>query len=95
MCKYIGYIFGNQFSPNNCATYPSLASSGIDCNCPFNLASGIIDLNGIAFDIPDLTTSPIYYLTNGDFNVTANISDNVENIANIQFKFSLKPAPLG
>ncbi len=94
MCKYIGYIFGDQFSQQNCATNPSLASSGIDCNCPFNLASGIIDLNGIAFDIPDLTTSPIYYWINGDFDVTANISDNLENIANVQFKFSLKPAPL-
>ena len=71
---------------------PELADFGIDCNCPFNIRQGILDIDNIDFELYDLsTTGPFSFLAIGDFDVTANISDSRGNVANVGLKFSIKP----
>ena len=89
LCLFIKNTFPESFEPSYCLTnYPWLAEYGIDCYCPFNLAEGFVDLGNINFDIN--ISSALVFLSTGDFDVSANVTDKIGDVANIQFKFSLK-----
>ena len=81
------------FSPTNCANYPQLASNGIDCNCPFNIASGFINLQDIELELPDYSQSLLVWFAKGDFDWTIKMKDTLGDIGNLQVQFSIKLAP--
>ncbi len=85
----------DSFNPTFCAQFPSLLDIGIDCNCPFNVKSGFVNLQDIVLLIPDASQSIATFLASGDFDVTANVADPSGPIANIQILFSAKPAGSG
>ena len=93
LCAFFKGLFSESFEQDYCLeNYPVLAEHGIDCNCPFNIRQGILDINNIDFELYDLsTTGPFSFLAIGDFDVTANISDSRGNVANVGLKFSIKP----
>ena len=85
----------DSFNPTVCSTYPTLIDYGIDCNCPFNIKSGFVNIDNITFDVPDASTSIATFLASGDFDVTATVADPIGPIANFNLKFSVKKAPTG
>jgi hypothetical protein len=95
LCSLIKTLIPDSFNPTFCSQFPALLDIGIDCNCPFNVKSGFVNLQDIVLLIPDASQSIATFLASGDFDVTANVADPVGPIANIQILFSAKPAGSG
>ena len=93
MCTLVKSLIPDSFNPAYCAQFPMLLDYGIDCNCPFNVKSGFINLQDITLIIPDASQSIATFLASGDFDINiTDIADPKGPIANIQVQFSAKPA---
>ena len=80
------------FNPTTCDDYPQLASYGIDCNCPFNIASGVINLQDIELELLDYSQTLLAYFSKGDFDWTIKMTDALGAIGSLQVQFSVKQA---
>ena len=95
LCTLVKTLLPDSFNPQVCAQYPTLLQYGIDCNCPFNIVSGFINIPDILLDIPDASQSIATFLASGDFDITMKTADPQGDIANVQIQFSVKPAGSG
>ena len=77
-----------NFSVENCPEY--LFNNSIDCACPFNIATRLIDIN-TAFDLPDLSTTVVSWLTSGDYDFDIKLTQRTTLILCLSIRFSMKP----
>ncbi len=79
-----------EFYPENCPV--DLAPWGIDCNCPFNVPAQTVD-GTITGDIPDLATTVISFMANGDFDIKATINNSAnQHVACFRFLLTVQKA---
>jgi len=95
LCTLVKTLLPESFNPTQCLNYPTLADYGIDCNCPFNVKSGFVNIQDILLEIPDASQSIATFLASGDFDITAKVSDPKGDVANFQIQFSVKAASSG
>jgi hypothetical protein len=79
-----------EITPEDCPA--DLIPLGIDCNCPFNIPTQVVD-GSIEFAVSDLSTSIVSFLASGDFDVTARVNQaNGVHVACLNLKFTVKKA---
>jgi hypothetical protein len=79
-----------EFDETNCPA--ELADWGIDCNCPFNVPAQTVD-GSITGDIPDLATTVISFMANGDFDIRATINNaSNQHVACFRFLLTVQKA---
>ncbi len=76
------------FTPDNCP--PQLLQFGIDCNCPFNIKAGDLDINE-KLVLPDAGATVANWLSSGNFDVQIDTRDSKGSYACLKIKFSVKP----
>jgi hypothetical protein len=75
-------------TPANCPE--GLADWGIDCSCPFNIPVQSVD-DSIEVELPDLSTTIVSFLANGDFDIKAQISGpNNSHVACLRFLLTIQ-----
>jgi hypothetical protein len=72
---------------SNCPV--ELAAYGIDCTCPFNIPTAVMDEVFLA-SLEDLSTSPVSFLATGDFDVTIKAADARGEALCLNVKFTMK-----
>ena len=92
ICDIIKSLLPN-FTPDSCPA--SLAVYGIDCNCPFNIKAGKVELLSEQLDLPDASQSVATFLASGDFDIKMSASDAIGSYGCINFKFTVKPSSQG
>ncbi len=76
-----------DINASNCP--PELGDWGIDCNCPFDVPAQTVD-GSITGEIPDLSTTVVSFLANGDFDVKATINNaSNQHVACFRFLFTV------
>jgi hypothetical protein len=77
-------------TPANCP--PGLADWGIDCSCPFNIPAQSVD-DSIEVELPDLSTTIVSFLANGDFDIKATINNaSNQHVACLRFLLTIQKA---
>ncbi|CAF0739801.1 unnamed protein product [Brachionus calyciflorus] len=87
LCKIIESLLPS-FSPETCP--PTVAQYGIDCNCPFQIKTGLIDIEE-HFDVPDATQTIASFLASGDFEIKIDTKDANGAFGCVNIKFAVKP----
>ena len=71
---------------------PELAEWGVDCNCPLNIPAQSVD-GTLSLDFPDLSTTIVSFLANGDFDIKALISGpSNSHVACLRFLLTIQKA---
>ena len=78
-----------SFKPDTCP--PPMAQYGIDCNCPFNIPAGQLDIIKERLELPDAQSTIAGFMSLGDFSIQLDAYDEVGSYASIILKFSVKP----
>ncbi|CAF0872980.1 unnamed protein product [Adineta ricciae] len=79
-----------SFRPETCP--PTAANYGVDCNCPFNIPAGSLNIIKEKMVLPDAQASIASFMASGDFSFQLDTYDSQGSYANIIIKFTVKPA---
>jgi hypothetical protein len=77
-----------SFKPETCPK--PMAQYGIDCNCPFNIPPGQLNIVRERLELPDAQASVASFMASGDFSIQLDTYDTAGPYAAIVIKFSVK-----
>ena len=94
LCKTIEHFNPDFFNPTACP--PELADFGIDCTCPFNIRSGLIEFIDQDLIIEDHSTATTLGFNNllfnsGDYDVIIKTEDASGPFASVRIQYTVKP----
>jgi len=70
--------------------YKQVKPFGVDCTCPMTMKANTLDMVGVLFDLPDLSTTAASFLASGDFHVKAEAGDEKGPLGCAVLKFTVK-----
>jgi hypothetical protein len=79
-----------KFQPETCPL--PMLQYGIDCNCPFNIPAGQLNIIRERLELPDASSSIANFMASGDFSIQLDTYDSDGAYAAIIIKFTVKPA---
>jgi len=82
-----------SFNPTDCPK--PMAHYGIDCNCPFNIPTGQLNIIRERLELPDAQGSIAAFMASGDFVIRLDTHDTVGPYASLTIKFTVKPKHSG
>jgi hypothetical protein len=77
-----------SFKPETCPK--PMAQYGIDCNCPFNIPAGQLNIVREKVELSDAQASVAAFMASGDFDIRLDTHDSVGPYASLTIKFSIK-----
>lgn len=80
-----------SFKPETCPL--AMATYGIDCNCPFKIPAGRLDIVRERLELPDASQSIASFMASGDFTIKLDTQDNVGDYASLTIGFTVKQKP--
>ncbi|CAF3083449.1 unnamed protein product [Rotaria socialis] len=80
-----------SFKPETCPA--AMAIYGIDCNCPFKIPAGKLNIIQEKLVLPDAKQSIASFMATGDFAIRLDTSDQQGPYAALTVNFSVKPKP--
>ncbi|UJR36792.1 hypothetical protein I4U23_029505 [Adineta vaga] len=78
-----------SFKPETCP--PTALNYGVDCNCPFNIPTGQLDIIRERMELPDAQASIASFMASGDFTIELDTYDSTGPYAKISVGFTVKP----